>query len=705
MKQHLKRLLALLLVLCLFPSCLAYAQEEGLTEPPTETETPTETEAPTETEEPDYVYPDDWSRPALMFAVENGILKGDENRQLNPDSNITRAEMAAVLVRMLGASSPADLSSYGDVAQSDWFYAELGAAVEAGIFNGTSATTMEPNAPLTREQAMTVISRAFGIHATQRQTYLSFSDGASVSSYARDAVSAMTYAGFVSGYEDQSLRPANPITRAEVAQLMYNIFSCIADTPQELPEQGYVLYRGTEPLPEELTLDGSLVIGQSAPTSIHAASWKITGTLAIRTGAGTQADLSGLDAAALTFAPLSGSVEANVPTVFLDGRTTFTGDSQILTILDGNHTVTGSTGVLTQRDGGYLIMAGDVRTSATLEDHTALVLRGNCPTLTAGAYVGITLYGSADSITLGKDCVLDARSEVKKLTLAERCTVTLAGDIDALTIDSANVHLTMNGTVKDLLVSGAYATVDGSGYAEKLTITSDSANVTLAYGDYVYAAIKTALVPCTTVCETKVFAENGGEGYLCTLPAGVTVYNEHWPGGTYTYVTLEDGTKAWVRRYNLYISDDNIIYDGEYDYSTEAKEAFVNSRGYESNTDYLIWISRYTQKVVIFTGSKGNWSVIRTCRCGSGAAETPTPEGVYSTFKRETVWNYGDYYVSDVTRFYGGHAFHSYLRKNLSQPYNSTLGKPISHGCIRLHPDDSAFIWDYIPLDTTVVVY
>lgn len=681
MKQHCKRLLALLLVLCLVPSFFAQAEET------------------------DYVYPEDWSRPALMFAVENGILKGDENHQLNPDSNITRAEMAAVLVRMLGATRPADLSAYTDVTSGDWFYGELAAAVATGIFNGTSATTMEPNAPLTREQAMTVISRAFGIHSTQRQTYLDFSDGAAVSGYARDAVSAMAHAGFVSGYEDQSLRPANPITRAEVAQLMYNIFTCIADTPEELPAQGYVLYRGTEPLPEELTLDGSLVIGQSAPAELRAASWEISGTLAVRTGAGTQADLSGLSAAALTFAPLSGTAQAEIPTVFLDGKTTYTGSSQVLTILGGNHTLTGSTGVLTQRAGAYLTMTGNVRACATLEDHTALVLRGDCPVLSADTFVGITLYGDSDGISLGRDCVLDAKGEVKKLTLSDRCTVTLSHDIDSLTLDSNNVHLTMNATVNELLVSGAYVTVDGTGYAGKLTVTSDTATVTLARGEYIYAAIKTALVPCTTVCETKVFAENGGDGYLYTLPAGVTVYNEHWPGGTYTYVTLEDGTKAWVRRYNLYISDDNIIYDGEYDYPTEAKEAFVNMRGYASNTDYLIWISRYTQKVVIFTGSMGNWKVIRTCRCGSGAAETPTPEGVYTTFKRETVWNYGDYYVSDVTRFYGGHAFHSYLRKNLSQPYNSTLGRPISHGCIRLHPDDSRFIWDYIPLDTTVVVY
>lgn len=684
MKKQLKRVAALLLALCLLPSFFAMAAtgETG-----------------------DYDYPDDWSRPALMFAVENGILKGDQDQNLNPQNNITRAEMAAVVVRMLGATKQADLSAYGDVTENDWFYGEFAAAVEAGIFNGTSATTLEPNALLTREQAMTVITRAFGIVSTRRDAYLGYSDSATISAYAWDAVSAMAEHSFVSGYEDGSLRPANPITRAEVAQLMYNIFTCIADTPEEIPGEGNVLYRGSEALPETLTLDGSLVIGQAAPTVFQAEDWTITDTLAVRSGVGTKADLTGLTAATLVFAPLSGEVTASVPTVFLSGGAKLTGDSKILTILDGNSNVTGSTDVLVQRDGAYLVMVGDVNTSATLDDNTALVLDGDCPVLTAGTYVGLTLRGDVSSVSLGDACVLDAQGKVDSLTMGQNCTITLEKDIDVLVVNCNGVKLTLNGTVGDLQVSGGNVVLDGTGYAEKLTLTSDQVTVNLAYGEYIYNAVKTALVPCVTVTETKVYAENGGDGYLFTLPKDTTVYNEHWPGGTYTYVTLEDGTKGWVRRYNLYIDNDNVIYDGDYDYSTEAKESFVNSRGYASNTEYLIWISRYTQKVVIFTGSEGNWKVIRTCRCGSGAAETPTPEGVYATFKRETVWNYGDYYVSDVTRFYGGHAFHSYLRKNLVQPYNSTLGKPISHGCIRLHPDDSEYIWDNIPLDTTVVVY
>ena len=47
-----------------------------------------------------YEFPDDWSHDALVFAVESGILAGDENHNLNPSKNITRAEMATIMQRI-----------------------------------------------------------------------------------------------------------------------------------------------------------------------------------------------------------------------------------------------------------------------------------------------------------------------------------------------------------------------------------------------------------------------------------------------------------------------------------------------------------------------------------------------------------------------------------------------------------------------------
>ena len=115
-----KRIVLVLLALCLLTSSVLAAPMR-------------EPEKPETPEKIEYVYPDDWSRDALMFAVENGILAGDENHNLNPRSNITRAEMAAVLVRLLGATQETSLSALTDVLEGAWYVKELSAAVKAGI--------------------------------------------------------------------------------------------------------------------------------------------------------------------------------------------------------------------------------------------------------------------------------------------------------------------------------------------------------------------------------------------------------------------------------------------------------------------------------------------------------------------------------------------------------------------------------------------
>ena len=67
-----------------------------------------------------YDFPEDWSREALIFAVENGVFQGDQHGDLRPKASITRAEMAAVLVRLLGAEEQAEASAQLDGAISLW---------------------------------------------------------------------------------------------------------------------------------------------------------------------------------------------------------------------------------------------------------------------------------------------------------------------------------------------------------------------------------------------------------------------------------------------------------------------------------------------------------------------------------------------------------------------------------------------------------
>lgn len=250
-------------------------EPEESTEPTTPETEPEETEPevllPYTTEDGHYIaqpellkqftFPDNWSKEALEFCVGNGILQGKDTG-LAPKDYTTRAETAAILVRLLGAEDcGVSLSGFRDVSADAWYYDEMSAAVGIGLVNGTSNTTLEPNSRITRQQVCTMLSRAFGIYAEDEKSCDSFTDGAKISSYARGAIGGLKEAGYLEGYLDGSVKPQAYITRAELAKLLYGLVTCICDSAEDLPEEGNVLYRGSEAIGDGYCLDGSLTIG------------------------------------------------------------------------------------------------------------------------------------------------------------------------------------------------------------------------------------------------------------------------------------------------------------------------------------------------------------------------------------------------------------------------------------------------------------
>lgn len=140
-------------------------------------------------------------------------------------------------------------------------------------------------------------------------------------------------------------------------------------------------------------------------------------------------------------------------------------------------------------------------------------------------------------------------------------------------------------------------------------------------------------------------------------------------------------------------------------YSTEVKTAFVNYKGYSSKTKYLIWISHYTQQVSIFQGSKGKWKMIRTFICATGTAKNHSPRGVFKITYKEKGWFYTSTKELYVTHYKGRNSFHTRPLWNNGSVQNPTIGKPVSHGCVRCYNQDAKYIYDKMPIGTTVVSY
>lgn len=225
-------------------------------------------------------FPTDWSAPAMTHAVQNGLLNGSDGKIL-PKGLLTRAQMATMVNRAFASSAKASLTSFTDMVPGVWHYDEMAKSVQMGAFQGADGK-LNPNDPITREQAFAVLARAFGLADGKASSLDKFSDGAQVSSWARGAVAALVEQGYVTG-ADGALNPQSYITRAEFAQVMDALVAAYGD--QDLKDQtveGNLILRTNSTL-ENVTVKGDLILADG----VSAASLKnvtVTGRLVVRGG-------------------------------------------------------------------------------------------------------------------------------------------------------------------------------------------------------------------------------------------------------------------------------------------------------------------------------------------------------------------------------------------------------------------------------------
>lgn len=208
-----------------------------------------------------------WYAEAVSAAVDNGLLYGKSRTQLDPNGLLTRAEMAAIINRSFGCYKAADISQYKDVAKSKWYYKDVALAVQMGTYNGRSSSSMAPDAPITREEAMTVVARALELdYDSYSKTDLSkFSDRNKISNWALPYVRAMIGADYIHG-RTKGLEPLDNITRAEFAQIFANIIGTyiVSKGIYDKDIKGSVLIRTDDVELKNLTVDGDLIIGCGA---------------------------------------------------------------------------------------------------------------------------------------------------------------------------------------------------------------------------------------------------------------------------------------------------------------------------------------------------------------------------------------------------------------------------------------------------------
>jgi len=250
----LKRILITLTAACLcFVSVFPASAEEDL-----------HPDTPSSAEEASPVFSDTethWAKEAIARWTELEIVRGDTSGNFRPDDPLTRAEMAVILQRVMRYQTSSD-ELFTDLRE-DWYKDSIQKLRAAGVMRGDENNRANPNSPITREEAVVLIARAFNMQPSLSTP--PFPDTESVSSWALGYVASMADSGFVRGGDEGNFFPKKSMTRAEAVTILNNIVSVyIADSGSynyTMPETplAYMIIAADDVTVQNLKLRGNIL--------------------------------------------------------------------------------------------------------------------------------------------------------------------------------------------------------------------------------------------------------------------------------------------------------------------------------------------------------------------------------------------------------------------------------------------------------------
>lgn len=167
-----------------------------------------------------------WAYNEIRHAIWLGLFNGTDEHSFTPDGVTTRGMFVTVLWRAMGCPDAGNDQPFEDVKPTDYYSAAIVWANTEGIANGIDTAHFAPDAPITREQAATMMFRLatrLGADSGMRAELGEFADYTAVSEYSAEALRWAVAEGLLHGYEDATLRPAANATRAECAALMLRL--------------------------------------------------------------------------------------------------------------------------------------------------------------------------------------------------------------------------------------------------------------------------------------------------------------------------------------------------------------------------------------------------------------------------------------------------------------------------------------------------
>ena len=164
-----------------------------------------------------------WYHTGVDFMVRNGFMNGVADDAFDVDGNLTRAQLVTILYRIAGEPESTATNPFADVADGQWYTNAVIWAAENGIVKGVNTTTFAPNDQITREQIATILFRYAKAEKVEGKL-AGFPDAEKISDYAADAMAWAGEQGLINGISESDgktyLAPQETATRAQIAVIL-----------------------------------------------------------------------------------------------------------------------------------------------------------------------------------------------------------------------------------------------------------------------------------------------------------------------------------------------------------------------------------------------------------------------------------------------------------------------------------------------------
>ena len=166
------------------------------------------------------IAPDAWYKDAVQYAYDQGLMTGVSDTEFAPETTTTRAMIVSILARLEGVES-AEAAGFADVDDNDWYATAVNWAANVGVVNGYEDNTFRPNQPITREQLAAILMNYAAYKGEDVSNRASLATYTDQpSTWAQEAMQWAVAEGLISGVTNDQLQPQGNATRAQVAAIL-----------------------------------------------------------------------------------------------------------------------------------------------------------------------------------------------------------------------------------------------------------------------------------------------------------------------------------------------------------------------------------------------------------------------------------------------------------------------------------------------------